>query len=140
MQHAILGACGVGGLVGAVLARAAETVTLIVRPDAVEHYPRELLVSSRASGAFSVPVSVTANLSQLVDVLWVTVKATDLRTALESIRVTAQIGAVVPLLNGIDHIALLRERFGRDKVVPATIAVTLDSRIAAPFPPVHLRC
>jgi len=129
MQHAILGAGGVGGLVGAVLARAAETVTLIVRPDAVEHYPRELLVSSRASGAFSVPVSVTANLSQLVDVLWVTVKATDRRTALESIRVTAQIGAVVPLLNGIDHIALLRERFGRDKVVPATIAVEAE-RIA----------
>ena len=129
MQHAILGVGGVGGLVGAVLARAGETVTLIVRPDAVEHYPRELLLSSRASGAFSVTVSVTSELSRPVDVLWVTVKATDLPTALESFRVTAQIGAVVPLLNGIDHVALLRDRFGRDKVVPATIAVETE-RIA----------
>jgi len=29
---------------------------------------------------------------------------------------------VVPLLNGIDHIALLRQRYGHDRVVPATIA------------------
>lgn len=129
MQHAILGAGGVGGLVGAVLARAGERVTLIVRPDAVEHYPRELLLSTRASGTFSVPVSVTPKLSNPVDILWITVKATDLHTALESIPVTAKSGAVVPLLNGIDHVAILRDRFGRDKVVPATIAVETE-RIA----------
>ena len=129
MQHAILGAGGVGGLVGAVLARAGETVTLVVRPDAVDHYPHELVLSSRASGTFSVPVSVTSKLSDPVDILWITVKATDLHTALESIPVTAKIGAVVPLLNGIDHVALLRDRFGRDKVVPATIAVETE-RIA----------
>ena len=129
MQHAILGAGGVGGLVGALLARAGEAVILIIRTDAVERYPRELLLSSRASGTFSVPVSVTSKLSQPVDVLWITTKATDLRIALESIRDTSEIGAVVPLLNGIDHVALLRERFGRDKVVPATIAVETE-RIA----------
>ena len=129
MQHAILGAGGVGGLVGAVLARAGETVILVIRPDAVERYPRELLLSTRASGTFSVPVSVTSKLSEPVDVLWITTKATDLRTALESIRDTTEIGAVVPLLNGVDHVALLRDRFSRDKVVPATIAVETE-RIA----------
>jgi hypothetical protein len=36
---------------------------------------------------------------------------------------TAQTGAVVPLLNGIDHVALLRKRFGQDRVVPPIIAV-----------------
>jgi 2-dehydropantoate 2-reductase len=101
VQHAILGPGGVGGLVGAVLARAGETVRLMVRPAAVEHYPHELLLSSRASGTFSVAVSVTSELSQPVDVLWIAVKATDLATALESIRVTDQSGALVPLLNGI---------------------------------------
>lgn len=126
VQHAILGPGGVGGLVGAVLARAGETVRLIVRPAAVEHYPHELLLRSKGSGTFSVAVSVTSELSQRVDVLWITVKATDLATALESIRVTDQIGAVVPLLNGIDHFALLRDRFGRDKVVPATIGVETE--------------
>jgi len=129
MQHGILGAGGVGGLVGALLARAGETVTLIVRPEVVEHYPHELLLSSRALGTFFVAVSVTSELSHPVDVLWITVKATDLHTALESIRATDQIGAVVPLLNGIDHVTVLRERFGQDKVVPATIAVETE-RIA----------
>jgi 2-dehydropantoate 2-reductase len=129
MQHAILGAGGVGGLVGAVLAREGETVTLIVRPDAAEHYPRELSLDSKTQGTFSVAVSVTSSLFQPVDVLWIAVKATDLQNALGSIQLTAKIGAVVPLLNGIDHIALLRDRFGRDKIVPATIAVETE-RIA----------
>jgi len=119
----------VGGLVGAVLARAGETVKLIIRPAAVEQYPRQLSLNSRAAGVFSVAVSVNSELAQPVDVLWITVKATDLAAALESIRLTDQIGAVVPLLNGIDHIALLRDRFGRDKVVPATIGVETE-RIA----------
>jgi 2-dehydropantoate 2-reductase len=126
MQHAILGAGGVGGLVGAVLARSAERVTLIVRPDKVERYPRELSLNSIAAGTFSVPVWVSSELTYPVDVLWISVKATDLRTALESIPLTAQMAAVIPLLNGIDHIALLRDRFGRDKVVPATIAVETE--------------
>jgi 2-dehydropantoate 2-reductase len=40
-----------------------------------------------------------------------------------------EIGAVVPLLNGIDHVALLRARFGHDRVVPAAIRVEAE-RIA----------
>jgi 2-dehydropantoate 2-reductase len=33
---------------------------------------------------------------------------------------------VVPLLNGVDHIALLRSRFGNERVAPATISVEAD--------------
>jgi 2-dehydropantoate 2-reductase len=47
----------------------------------------------------------------------------------------AEIGAVVPLLNGIDHIHALRERFGHDRVIPATIAV--ESERIAPGVIVH---
>jgi len=38
-------------------------------------------------------------------------------------------GCVLPLLNGVDHIAALRARFGEKRVVPATIAVEAE-RIA----------
>jgi 2-dehydropantoate 2-reductase len=34
---------------------------------------------------------------------------------------------VVPLLNGVDHVAVLRARFGHDAVFPATIAVEAES-------------
>ena len=34
--------------------------------------------------------------------------------------------AIVPLLNGIDHISLLRARYGSGRVIPATIAVETE--------------
>jgi len=34
--------------------------------------------------------------------------------------------AIVPLLNGIDHLALLRSRYGTGRVIPATIAVETE--------------
>ena len=45
-------------------------------------------------------------------------------TALELVEATPSI--VVPLLNGVDHIAVLRSRFGHSRVVPATIAVEAE--------------
>ncbi len=131
MRHAILGPGGVGGLIGAVLARGGEQVTLIARS---EQHPRQLLLESKF-GNFSAPVEVAARLSTPVDVLWVTVKATQFAAALERVTPAAQIGAVVPLLNGVDHVRVLRERFGAARVVPATIAV--ESERVAPGMIVH---
>ncbi|HUK86914.1 MAG TPA: 2-dehydropantoate 2-reductase [Terriglobales bacterium] len=134
MQHGILGAGGVGGLIAAVLAGAGDPVTLIVRPQAVDGYPRVLSLESRF-GNLSVPVSVSAAVTRPFDLLWITVKATQLEAALESVPAPAQIGAVVPLLNGVEHVALLRRRFGDERVVPATIAV--ESERVAPGRIVH---
>jgi len=134
MHHGILGAGGVGGLIGAVLAKAGEDVTLILRPQALAQHPRGLALDS-TFGKFAVPVSLSATVDQPLDVLWITVKATQLETAVDSIPSGAQIRAVVPLLNGIDHVQLLRQRFGHDCVVPATIAV--ESERAAPGVIVH---
>jgi 2-dehydropantoate 2-reductase len=61
-----------------------------------------------------VDVEAAAVLEQQVDVLWVTPKATQLEAALESAppeRVGAAV--IVPLLNGVDHPAFLRERYDR---------------------------
>jgi 2-dehydropantoate 2-reductase len=46
-----------------------------------------------------------------------------------------QIGTVVPLLNGMDHIPILRQRFGHDRVVPASIGV--EAERAAPGKIIH---
>lgn len=134
MHHGILGAGGVGGLIGAVLAKAGEHVTLILRAEALAKHPAGIALDS-TFGKFAVPVSLAAKVSQPLDILWVTVKATQLESALASVPAEAQIRAVVPLLNGIDHVQLLRERFGHDRVVPATIAV--ESERAAPGVIVH---
>ena len=120
MKHAVLGAGGVGGLIGGLLAQAGEEVTLIVRPESATNYPEALYVR-RPSGEFRVNVRHTAQLAEPVDVLWITVKETQLAAGLKQVpAVPAK--SIIPLLNGIDHIEQLRARYG-DAVVAGTIAV-----------------
>ncbi len=120
MRHAILGPGGVGGLIGACLAHAGASVTLVVRREAVDHYPRRLQLES-PFGKFEAAVAVAAEVPP-VDVLWITVKATQLEPALTALKNPESVRAIVPLLNGIDHISLLRARYGAGRVIPATIA------------------
>jgi 2-dehydropantoate 2-reductase len=123
MTHAILGAGAVGGLVGASLASLGEDVTMIVRAERLAEYPKNLTLE-RPSGAITAPAEAVSELTESVDVLWIATKTFQLQAALESVK--ASPGLVVPLLNGVDHIEVLRERFGQDRVVPATIAVEAE--------------
>jgi len=135
MRHAILGAGGVGGLIGVALAHAGESVTLILRPETLKNYPAELSLESPL-GSFHVPVNRAATVDQPYDVLWIAVKATQLDAALRSVTVAPEaLGAVVPLLNGMDHVPVLRARFGHDRVVPASIGV--EAERAAPGKIIH---
>src|ERR1700684_1876510 len=124
MRHAILCAGGVGGLIGACLAHAGDSVTLVVRPETLESYPGKLWLES-AFGNFTVDVAVAAEVPA-VDVLWLTVKATQLDSALTSLKNPGAVRAIVPLLNGIDHLAVLRAKYGSERVIPATIAVETE--------------
>jgi 2-dehydropantoate 2-reductase len=120
-RHAILGAGGIGGLIGACLAHSGASVTLVVRPEMLDQYPSQLHLES-PFGNFDEPIAVAAEVPA-VDVLWITVKATQLDSALAAIQNPQALQAIVPLLNGIDHLAILRAKFGHDGVIPATIAV-----------------
>lgn len=128
MKHAILGAGGIGGLIGACLARSGASVTMVVRPESLAHYPEQLQLES-AFGNFTVPVSRAAEVPP-ADMLWIAVKATQLEAALASFTKPGAVGAIVPLLNGIDHLALLRARYGDSRVIAATIAVESE-RVSA---------
>jgi 2-dehydropantoate 2-reductase len=100
---------------------------MVVRATSLAEFPGELQLESPLVGNFTVPVEKSAIVPS-ADVLWITVKATQLESALSSVP-GSQIGAVVPLQNGIDHVARLRERFGHDRVIAATIAGEME-RIA----------
>jgi 2-dehydropantoate 2-reductase len=126
LRHAILGVGGVGGLMAASLARLGDPVTAVVRPESLATYPQKLKLES-PFGSFSVPVAVSAEVPP-VDVLWIAVKATQLADS-ASIH-PESVKAVVPLLNGIGHLDLLRIQYGHQKVIPATIAV--ESERVAP--------
>jgi len=120
IKHAILGAGGVGGMIGACLARSGNPVTLVVRPETVAQYPKQLRLEGTV-GNFAVDVAVAAEVPP-VDVLWLAVKATQLEAALAALKNPEAVRAIVPLLNGIDHVALLRSRYGTERVIPGTFA------------------
>jgi len=121
MRHVILGAGGVGGLIGACLTKSGDVVTLVVRSEALSAYPQHLQLES-PFGSFTAPVELSSTVPD-ADVVWITVKATQLAGALTSFSDKVAVRAIVPLLNGIDHVTLLREKYGSDRVIPATIAV-----------------
>jgi 2-dehydropantoate 2-reductase len=133
MRHAILGPGGVGGLIGACLARSGASVTVVGRAETMAHYPAELQLES-AFGNFRVPVE-HATIVPPADVLWITVKATQLDAALSALPTGELVRAIVPLLNGIDHVTRLREKYGAERVIPATIAV--ESERVSPGHIVH---
>jgi len=124
IKHAILGAGGVGGLIGACLAHSGDSVTLVVRPESLAQYPEQLRLES-AFGNFTVPVARAAEVPP-ADVLWLAVKATQLDAALASFTKPESVRAIVPLLNGIDHVARLGSKYGAELVIPATIAVETE--------------
>ncbi len=107
-------------MIAACLARAGEAVTLIVRAERLGDHPPNLQLESPL-GNWTGPVQWASSVPP-TDVLWLTVKATQLEAALRVITDVSSIGAIVPLLNGIDHLELLRSKYGRERVIPATIS------------------
>ena len=89
MKHAILGAGAIGGLVGAALASLGEDVTVIVRPESLAEYPKNLTLE-RPSGAITAPAKAVAELTEPVDVLWIATKTYQLQAALESVKSLAR--------------------------------------------------
>jgi len=122
MKHAILGAGAVGGLVGTVLAHEGDHVTLLARPRTHTQHPG-LLRLKRPYDTIEAPVRIETRLAEPVDVLWVAVKSHQLVAALRAVPPGSVITTIVPLLNGIEHVNLLRLRFSHEHVVPATILV-----------------
>jgi 2-dehydropantoate 2-reductase len=124
-RHAILGVGGVGGFVGAILGAAGHSVLLLLRPSSLAIHPPSLSLESPL-GNLRAPAEPVPSLTAPVDILWVAPKAPQLDAALELVPDPSRAGAVVPLLNGVDHVARLREVFGADAVLLATIAAELE--------------
>jgi len=125
MTIAILGPGGVGGLLAGALERAGERVVVVARDTtAAAISAHGLRVSSVSFGEFVARPHAVAALQQPVEALIVATKAQGMQPALE--RIQAAPGLVLPLLNGLDHIAALRRRFGDESVLAGAIRVEAD--------------
>jgi len=119
----VLGPGGVGGFLAAALERAGETVTVVARDETAALIDRDgIAVESVRLGHFTARPAARAALEEEVDVLFVATKATGLGAALARIAVEPRL--TVPLLNGLDHMQVLRSRF--ERVAAGTIRIEAD--------------
>jgi 2-dehydropantoate 2-reductase len=111
---AVLGPGAVGGTLAVHLLQGGVHTICIPRPDMVGIVALSG-ISLEVEGKEPVVVrpEVREELAQPVHVLLVTVKAHQLEKALERVEpASVENGVVIPLLNGIEHLQILRERLG----------------------------
>jgi 2-dehydropantoate 2-reductase len=122
----VLGAGGTGGYFGGRLAESGAEVTFLVREARRKTLSEQgLQIESPFGNAqFAVKTVVESDLAPIYDAVILTCKAYDLDTAIAAIAPgVAPTGYVLPFLNGIAHIDVLNQRFGRHRVLGGTAKI-----------------
>ncbi|AOR34594.1 2-dehydropantoate 2-reductase [Streptomyces fodineus] len=128
---AILGPGGTGGLLAALLSHCGHRVICLAQDRTADTLRRGgITVRSPQFGEFTAPVEADTELREPVDACLIAVKHTALDAALTRVPPAALGDAlVVPILNGVEHPAVLRARYRPERVAPAVIRVE-STRIA----------
>src|SRR3984893_16479668 len=134
MRILVVGAGAIGGYFGGRLLQGGRDVTFLVRPKRAMELARDGLVIKSPNGDVTLknPPTVQADkLAEKFDVVLLSCKAFDLNDAIKSF--AAAVGpqtAIIPLLNGMRHLEVLDEKFGRERVLGGlcAIAVTLNDK------------
>ena len=124
-QVGVLGPGGIGGFLAAMLAREGCSVLLLASDETSRAINESgLRLESGRFGDFDVVVRTASRLAEPVDACLVTVKATHLPDALDRVPPNALgQGLVIPFLNGLEHVDLLRTIYPPSSVVAATIRI-----------------
>ena len=120
MRFLIVGAGALGGYYGGMLLKGGADVTFLVRPRRAAQLAKQGLVIRRADDEFTTPVKTVraGAIDGPYDVVLLACKAYDLVDAINDFAPTLSPGgAVLPILNGINHIETLAARFGRERVL-----------------------
>ncbi|MFI0538621.1 2-dehydropantoate 2-reductase [Streptomyces sp. RP5T] len=133
MRVLVVGAGAVGGHFGTLLTRAGVDVTFLVREARAERLRSDgvALVAPDGTRTTTPVATVTArSLREPFDVVLLAVKSTAVAAALDDVAPAIGPGtAIVPLLNGIDHLAAIGERFGARHLLGGVclVATQVDS-------------
>src|SRR6202047_3304607 len=134
MRILVVGAGAIGGYFGGRLLEAGRDVTFLVRPKRAKELAEAGLVIKSPNGDVTLrnPPTVQADkLNEKFDVVLLSCKAFDLDDAIKSF--APAVGpqtSIIPLLNGMLHLDVLDQKFGRERVLGGlcAIAVTLNER------------
>jgi len=120
LRFLVLGAGAVGGYFGGRLVEANADVTFLVRPARAAALGERGLVIESPLGDLRLPVRVATadTLSGNFDTVLLTAKAYDLEPAIAAIRPAVGLEtAILPLLNGLEHLDRLDAAFGPEHVL-----------------------
>lgn len=120
MRILVLGAGAIGGYYGGRLVEGGADVTFLVRPRRAQLLAERGLVVRSALGDIErkVKTVLAGELREAFDLVLLSSKAYDLDDAIEAIvPAVGPRSAILPLLNGINHMAVLSGRFGAERVL-----------------------
>ena len=120
MRILVLGAGAIGGYYGGRLVEGGADVTFLVRPGRARQLAERGLVVRSALGDVERPVKTVLadGIREPFDLVLLSAKAYDLDSAVAAIApALGPQSAVLPLLNGINHLAALSGRFGTGRVL-----------------------
>jgi 2-dehydropantoate 2-reductase len=121
MRFLILGAGALGGFFGTMLVKGGADVTFLVRPARAARLKRDGLVVKTQDGdelRTQVKTVQQGQIEATYDVVLLSCKAYDLNSAMDAIApAVGEQSVIVPLLNGVRHIDVLKERFGPERVL-----------------------
>ena len=119
MKILMVGAGGIGGYFGAQLIRAGADITFLLRERRKQLIDRDGLTIETPLDSFNlrVPTVRAQDLKPEYDLIVLAPKAYDLEDTLHSVAGASSRGFILPFLNGLDHMDLLDQRFGRDRVL-----------------------
>jgi 2-dehydropantoate 2-reductase len=119
---AVLGPGAVGGSLAVRLSNAGIPVVCVAHPEAARLIALAGLVVESPEGTWSGRLEVVERLTRPVQLLLVAVKAPALEDAVQRVEPDAVAdGVVVSLLNGLEHMDVLRARFG-DRVAAGSVS------------------
>jgi 2-dehydropantoate 2-reductase len=131
MKLLIVGAGSTGGYFGGRLLQAGRDLTFLVRPQRAEQLRARglVLISPQGDARLRPRLKTAAELTEPYDVILLTVKGFALEAALDDMTPAVRADTVIlPVLNGMRHIDILRARFGKEAVggCVCRVATTLD--------------
>jgi 2-dehydropantoate 2-reductase len=129
MKILVVGAGAVGGYLGGRLAQASRDVTFLVRPQRADALRERGLQVVSPHGDFTVyPKAITATqLASTFDVIFLSVKSFALPSAMKDF--APAVGPqtlIIPVLNGMRHVDMLMERFGKLAVLGGVCVVAAE--------------
>ncbi|MBX9945532.1 MAG: 2-dehydropantoate 2-reductase [Reyranella sp.] len=121
MRFLVLGAGALGGYFGARLIKGGADVTFLVRPRREQQLERDGLVVHTQDGEtlrYKVRTVQQGGIDKPFDAVLLACKAYDLDSAMDAIAPAVIPGtAILPVLNGMRHIDVLKQRFGTAQVL-----------------------